>query len=217
MKKNEKIAMAIINVLALSEEIAKRNRTECGYSFADEWQSDCNLLTEEYDYRNEELPNGPENYMLRLLDHNARTLVQNWTDNSNFGHALEAVWGGELPKALKGIDDYEVAVSHFVWNRISHFKNARYIALLDLYEEIKICGHRARREGGDLYKITPNGPQWVQEIPEKVFLLPDPSFKKEGWDCERDYRARKELSSNVSQRRHTKKQRREYIIDGFGD
>jgi hypothetical protein len=216
MKKIAKITTTINNILAIAEEIANRNRAECGYGFASEWQSDCSQMINYYDYRYDELPKGPRNYMIRLIDHNARTLVQNWSVNSDFGYSLKAVWGGELPKPLKGIDDFEVAVSHFAWDNISHFKNARYIAILDVYEEIKICGHRARREGGDLYMITQNGPRWVQEIPEKVFLLPDPSFKKEGWDCERDYRARKELSSNA-QRRRTKKQRREYMIDGFGD
>lgn len=206
MKKNQKITMTINNILMLAEEIAKRNRTECGYAFVNEWQSDCNLLAERgYE---DELPDAPNNYMLRLLDSSGKFLVQNWTDNSDFGYALEVVWGGELPKDLKYADSSEVAVSHFALNDISHFKNARYIVILDLYEEIRICGHRARRERGDLYMITQNGPKFIREMPERVFLLPDPYFNKTGFDCERDSRARKELADDSRQQRRAKLQQR---------
>ena len=37
MKKNEKIYTTIINILALTEEITTRNRTECGYGFVNEY------------------------------------------------------------------------------------------------------------------------------------------------------------------------------------
>lgn len=204
MKKNNKITLAIINVLALVKEITKRNRTECGYGFVGEWNSDCNLLAEDgYD---DELPDAPKNYMIRLLNHNKKFLVQNWSDNSDFGYALEVVWGGELPKNLKGIDSSEeIAVTHFVWDNIEHFKNARYVEILDIYEEIKICGHRARRERGDLYMITQNGPKFITEVPERVFLLPDPYFSKYGFDCERDRRARKELEEDPRQQRRARR------------
>lgn len=208
MKRNEKIATTIVNILSLMREITNHNRTECGYAFENEWSSDCNLLVEEYDYDYDELPNGPTNYMLRLLDHNKNFLVQNWTNNADFGYALEVVWGGELPKNLKGIDSLEVAVSHFVWDDVSHFKNARYIEILDLYEEIEVCGHRARRERGDLYMITQDGPKFIREMPERVFLLPDPYFNKNGFDCERDSRARKELTDDSRQQRRARLQQR---------
>jgi hypothetical protein len=204
MKKIAKITTTINNILAIVEEIANRNRAECGYAFVNEWQSDCNLLAE----RGYELPDAPENYMLRLLDHDKKFLVQNWTDNSDFGYALEVVWGGELPKDLKYTENSEVAVSHFVWDDISHFKNARFIEILDIYEEIKICGHRARRERGYLYMITQNGPKFIREMPERVFLLPDPYFNKTGFDCERDSRARKELADGPRQQRRAKLQQR---------
>lgn len=194
MKKNEKISAAASAIIVVANMIAEYNWRQFGYSYESEYQSDYSQY-QYYGWDTDELGPGPNNYMIRLLDANGKFLVQNWSCNGNQGYSMRSLWDGPLPKGLRGIDNNENCVSHFIWDSIGHLANARYIVVLDLYDpEHKVVGHRARHERGYLYEILANGQvRYVGEYKERVFLVGDPYFNREGWDCARDERAREQL------------------------
>jgi hypothetical protein len=198
MKKNEKIAATVKAITTIANMIADYNWRQFGYSFESDFQSDFSQY-QYYDWDTDELGPGPENFMLRLLDANGKFLVQNWTVNANQGLSMRALWDGPLPKSLLEIDNNETALSHFIWDNIDHLKNARYIVVLDLYDnEHKVAGHRARHERGQLFQILNNGQvRYVCPWKERVFLMGDPYFHKDGWSCARDEAARAALEEGT--------------------
>ena len=199
MKKNEKISAAASAIISVANMIAEYNWREFGYSYESEYQSDYSQY-QYYDWDTDQLGPGPDNFMLRLLDADGKFLVQNWTVNANQGWSMRTTWGaGPLPKGLRDIDNNETVLSHFIWGNIDHLKNARYIVVLDIYDpEHKVAGHRARHERGKLFQILANGQvRYVGPWKERVFLLGDPYFHKEGWFCTRDEAARAALEGGT--------------------
>lgn len=193
MKKNEKIAATVKAITTIANMIADYNQRNFGYTYWSEYFSDYDRY-EYCGYDPTELGPGPENFMVRLLDHNQKFLVQNWTCNSEQG-CLENLFDGPLPKAIKGIDS---PISHFVWDNAEYLLKARYLVVLDLYAEHKVAGHRARHEKGKLFQIMSNGQvRYVGPWQERVFLLGDPYFKKDGWSCARDEAARAALDAGT--------------------
>ncbi|MEE3397879.1 MAG: hypothetical protein VZR64_00320 [Eubacterium sp.] len=208
MKRNEKIIASAKAILALTSSIADYNLQEFGYSCESDYQSDYSQY-QYYGWNTDELGPGPDNFMVRLLDANGKFLVQNWSCNADQGYSMRALWGGPLPKGLLEIDSNENVLSHFIWDNIEHLKKARFIVVLDLYDpDHKVAGHRARHERGQLFQILNNGQvRYVGPWKERVFLLGDPYFNKDGWFCARDEAARAALEEGTYDGRRPSRRR----------